>query len=317
MSYRPGALTASSEIGGRVPLASRRGPRDLGAAMRAFVRKHPVACFYALVFTISWGGILLVVRGAPGTSENVQRLMPMALVAMFAGPSIAGLAMNALVSGRAGLRELLSRFTTWRMAARWYAIALLTGPLLVSGVLFALSLHSPAYLPGIVTAKDKAGLLLFGVAWALTGGGLLEETGWTGFAVPTLRLRRGAVATGLIVGLMWGVWHFLIAFWASGSMSGGQSIAVFVTGFIVFYLAALPAYRILMVKVYDRTRSLLNAMLMHASLSASTLILQPTATGMPYLVWNAVLAALLWLVVAIVSLPRELRSGEHVVASGQ
>ena len=37
----------------------------------------------------------------------------------------------------------------------------------------------------------------------------------------------------------------------------------------------LPAYRVLMVWVYDRTGSVLVAMLMHVSLTASTLILQP------------------------------------------
>lgn len=52
-------------------------------------------------------------------------------------------------------------------------------------------------------------------------------------------------------------------------------------GFLAFYLRALPAYRVLMVWVYDRTGSLPVVMLMHASLSASTLILQPLATGIP------------------------------------
>jgi hypothetical protein len=56
-----------------------------------------------------------------------------------------------------------------------------------------------------------------------------------------------------------------------------------------------------MVRVYDRTGSLLVAMLMHASLSASTLILQPPAKGVFYLAWNLVLAVALWLVVAAVA----------------
>jgi hypothetical protein len=103
------------------------------------------------------------------------------------------------------------------------------------------------------------------------------------------------------VGLLWGAWHFLIAFWASSSLSGERSLAIFVAGFLVFYVGALPAYRVLMVWVYDHTGSLLVAMLMHASLSASTLILQPLATGVPYLTWNLVLATALWVVVAAVA----------------
>ncbi len=35
-----------------------------------------------------------------------------------------------------------------------------------------------------------------------------EELGWTGFAIPELGKRYGILTTGLIVGLLWGAWHF-------------------------------------------------------------------------------------------------------------
>ena len=56
--------------------------------------------------------------------------------------------------------------------------------------------------------------------------------------------------------------------------------------------------------IWSRARvpSLLVAMLMHASLSASTLILQPPLTGAPFLTWNLALTAILWVVVAAVAL---------------
>jgi membrane protease YdiL (CAAX protease family) len=144
-------------------------------------------------------------------------------------------------------------------------------------------------------------LLLFGLGWGLIGGGLLEELGWTGFAVPRLRRRYSALTAGLIVGLLWGAWHLLVAFWASRGLAGQSSLANFVAGFLAFYVIALPAYRVLMVWVYDRTDSLLVAMLMHAMLSASTIVLQPMTTG-SHLTWNLVLAAVLWFVVAAVAL---------------
>ena len=122
--------------------------------------------------------------------------MPLVLVALFAGPSVAGILTTGLVSGRAGLRELLSRLLRWRVGARWYAAALLTAPFLVTTVLLALSLLSPEFIPGIVTTDNKIALLLFGIGWGLLGGGLLEELGWTGFAVPRLRLRYTAFTTG-------------------------------------------------------------------------------------------------------------------------
>ena len=73
-------------------------------------------------------------------------------------------------------------------------------------------------------------------------------------------------------------------------------------GSLVLYAGALPAYRVLMMWVYDRTGSLLVAMLMHAGLSASTLILRPVTTGMPHLTWKVVLAAALWIAVASVAM---------------
>ena len=273
------------------------------AVIESFARRHPGLTFYALVFVISWGGILLVVGpgGIPGTPEQVATMMPLVLVALFAGPSIAGIVCTALVHGRAGFRGLLTRGLRWRVGVRGYAAALLPAPLSVAAVLFGLSWISAEFLPGIVTARDKGGLLLFGVAWGLLGGGLLEELGWTGFAVPTLRRRHGPLATGLIVGFLWGVWHYLIAFWASGTTTGALS-PTFLSG-MVFYVASLPAYRVLMVWLYDRTESLSLAMLMHASFSASMLILQPSSIGLRAgLTWNLVLAALLWTAVGAVAL---------------
>lgn len=48
-----------------------------------------------------------------------------------------------------------------------------------------------------------------------------------------------------------------IAFWESISLAGEQSLAIFVVGFLAFYVVALPACRVLMVWVYDLTASLL------------------------------------------------------------
>jgi uncharacterized protein len=276
--------------------------------IRAFIKRHPVLSYYAMVFAISWGGILLVVGlgpgGIPAAKEQVGALMPFMLLALFAGPSVAGLVMTGLVYGREGFRHLLTRMTRWRVGARWYAVALLTAPLLVTATLLALSLTSPEFLPSIFTSDDKVTLVLFGIGWGLVGGGLLEELGWTGFAVPTLLTQRHSVlATGLFVGVLWGLWHFLITFWASGTASGALSLAGFLPA-VLFYVGSLPAYRVLMVWVYDRTgESMLVAMLMHASFSASMLIQQPLGLALvPGLAWNLVLAAALWVVVGAVAL---------------
>jgi len=273
--------------------------------IKVFIKRHLVWTYYILVFVISWGGILILIGGPgniPGTKEQAEKLFIPALLVMFSGPFVSGILMNFFVDGKEGLRKLLLRLLQWRVKARWYAVAVLTGPLLVAAVLFTLSIFDKAFLPGIVTTNDKIGSLIFGIGWGLVGGGLLEETGWTGFAVPKLRRRYSILSTGLVVGILWGIWHFMIAFWASNYLGGVDSWIMFVAGFLAFYLLALPGYRVLLVWVFDRTGGNLPViMLMHAFLSASTLIFQPSAAGAIAFIWNFVLGIVLWIVVAIVA----------------
>ena len=130
--------------------------------------------------------------------------------------------------------------------------------------------------------------------------GILEELGWTGFAIHRLRLRYGVLATGLIVGVLWGAWHFPLFFWGSDTYSGGLPPALVLA---VQLFSFLPAFRVLMVWVYDRTGSLLVAMLMHASQVVCTLSLAPLAiAGVPLVTSDLVFAAALWVVVAAVAL---------------
>ena len=269
-----------------------------------FLKRHSIFLYYLLTFLISWGGILLLIGGPgniPGTKEQAEKLFFPVLLIMFAGPFISGIVMNYLIGGKTGLYTLKKRLLMWRVKAYWYVVAVLTGPLLVSAVLFGLTLFNQDFLPGIVTVKDKVGSLIFGISWGLIGGGLLEETGWTGFAIPQLRKKYSIFLTGLIVGCLWGLWHFMIAFWASNYMRGTDSWVLFVAGFLAFYLVALPAYRILLVLVYDRTASLPVIMLMHALLSASTIIFAPSATGVS-LIWNFTLGIAMWIVVGVIAI---------------
>ena len=219
-------------------------------AIKAFITRHSVLTYYALTFALSWGSVLIVVGpgGILGTKELSEALLPFVYLAMLIGPSVAGILLTGLVDGRAGFREFLSRLLRWRVGARWYAVALLTTPLLAASVLFALLLTSPVFLPGIFASDDKASLLLSGIAVGLVAG-IFEELGWTGFATPGLRLRYGVLTTGLIVGVLWGAWHFLVAFWGSGNFSGAFSLPLFLPQFL-FYVGVLPAYRVLMVWVY-------------------------------------------------------------------
>lgn len=264
---------------------------------RSFVQRYALLIYFALAITISWGSILIVAgpEGLPVTPERAESVMALIYMAMLLGPSVAGILMIAVVDGRAGFRDLLSRLLRWRVGARWYGVALLTAPLAAALVLVVLTSISSAFTPEIVLSNDKPALLMSGIIAGLMVA-IFEELGWTGFAVPRLRLRHGVFTTGLILGLIWGLWHFP-PFWARDSFSEALPLAIL----LAQLFAWLPPYRVLMVWVYNHTGSLLLVIMMHMSLLASLQILVPAAlTGADLLTWLLAWAAVLWVLAAVV-----------------
>jgi hypothetical protein len=75
--------------------------------------------------------------------------------------------------------------------------------------------------------------------------------------------------------------------------------------FAVFWLAPLPAYRVLMTWVYARTGSILMGMLMHAGYTGWLFVLSPALSVQQGLIWQALFAAGLW--VAALSATRSAR----------
>ena len=275
------------------------------ATLLALVRRYPVTAYFALTFAISWGGALLAIGGAggmQGTTPGSDPRFAFALLAMLAGPSATGILLTALVGGRVGLREYFSRLLAWRVNARWYAIALLTAPVVMTATLLGLSSTSQAFLPGILTSQDKGSLLVVSLAVGVSAG-LLEELGWTGFAISTLRRRHGVLGTGLIVGIWWSAWHLLPNVWASRAAAGELAPSAYLAATAIgVFVGYLTAFRVLMVWVYDRTESLLLGMVMHVSITASLLILNPLdISGANLQIFSFALAAAVWVVVALIA----------------
>jgi uncharacterized protein len=273
---------------------------------RAFFRNHPVLTYFALTCTISWGALILFIigqGGVPKTQEEFLTQMPLLIPAVLGGPSLGAILAIAMVSGKAGFRELFARLCRWRVGARWYAVALLSAPLVFIAVHAVLSTVSPDFRPGIITAGNRIPVLLMGIAGGITVG-FFEELGWTGFAIPRLLQRYGMTSAGLRLGIMWAIWHLPFQRgWPGVALSGELPIAAFlITTSVLFLVGELVAYRILMVRVYQHTNSLPVAILMHTSLTACSLIIGPAViSGSSLLVYDVALAAGWWLVVAVVA----------------
>lgn len=265
--------------------------------MATLIKRHPLVAYYLLTFALSWGGFLIVVgpRSLVNTNWQAEGAFLSAIMVMLAGPSLAGLLLTGLVDGREGYRDLFSRLRKWRVGIRWYAIAILPAPIVAAGSLFALSLPSP-----LLTTDNQAAVVLGGLGAAVST--ILEEIGWTGFAVPRLRRRHTVPMTGLIVGVLWGLWHFLQQIFVSGTYAGPIPLLTFLMLSVFAAIASLTAYRVLMVWVYDRTDSLLVTTLMHGMLTASTIFwFTPIATGGAFLADVWLVAAGMWLIVGAVA----------------
>lgn len=255
------------------------------------IKSSPLIIYFILAFAISWGAIFVSVGpdGFPVTEEQ----LPVLIIAMLFGPSLAGIISAGLTSGKQGIRGLFSSLLRWRVNLRWYAIALMTAPLSTLVVLLVLSLFSSNFPTAFSTSEDRISLVIM---WIVSGlfVGFFEELGWTGFAVPRMRNKYGILTTGLIVGLLWGAWHFLVNLEAD-TFSGALPLALLIARLFTW----LPAYRILMVWVYDRTESQFIVTLMHVSLVATTGILDPVIEGPNLLIFLLAKAAVFWIFVAV------------------
>lgn len=265
------------------------------------VRSRPLAAFYALAFGVSWGLFLALMLGPgtiPGRSGDMIRLMPRAVMALLAGPFIAGLLMTGAVQGKAGFCDLLRRFGIRRSDLGFSAVCLLAVPPAMLVLPLAAAAIWPQFLPRILTETHKAPLLAMAVGAGLSAG-FFEETGWTGFAAPLFLRRRGVLSAGLAMGALWGAWHLIVNLWSSGDACGRLALGP-LSHSLAFSFAVLPAFRVVMFRIYDRTRSLSLAMLMHFGLTAGNVIFIPADCSGPVgPVWPLLVALPLWAAAAL------------------
>lgn len=230
--------------------------------VKDILERHPVGVYFCSTFAISWIGCMWAAGPNFMRGESLE-LEDLLFVGLFvvAGPFVSGLAMTVFVSGARGLRELFSRMARWQTGGSWYS-ALLIFPLLLLAVSVALGAWvAPELSPIFFTPGIMMGLI----------AGAVEEVGWMGFAYPMMRSGRSVLRTSIYLGFLHALWHAVPDFLGNYHSLGGYWLPYF-AGFFVFVIAL----RILIVWVYENTRSLLLAQLMHASSTGFFAVLIPT-----------------------------------------
>lgn len=259
----------------------------MNARLRAFLERRPATCYFALTFFISWAGALCVALPHLLHRRPVPKLAGILMFpVMLLGPSISGLLLTRIIDGSAGVRSLFSRMGRVRVPARWYAVLLLP-PLLIFSVLLTLkSLAGPAFSPGHFWMG-----VLFGCP-----AGFFEEIGWMGFAFPKMSQARRALSAGVLLGLLWGLWHLpVIDFLGTATPHGAYLIPYFFA-----FVTAMTAIRVLIAWIYANTGSIALAQLMHASSTGALVIFSPPAVNAAQeAAWYFLYACALWIVVGI------------------
>lgn len=260
--------------------------------LKELIRKYSLKTYFILSILISWGSLLLILgpQRFLGLEKIPDTLLPFTYLAMISGTTISGLLLIGLVKGRSGFKDFFSRLKKWKMPFKFYAIAIFTAPIIFLITSLVLSIFSKEFIPSIIISNQKLVLIMSSIAGGLMAG-FFEEIGWTGFAIPKLRETYSLIKTGLIVGIVWGIWHMPLFL---SPITG--SVSLFVLLLLIKLITHLPAYRVIMTLMYDKTNSLLLTIIMHISLTTGMLVFQPTILEGVNIIWyNLFVTAMIWI----------------------
>lgn len=225
--------------------------------MSAFVKNHPAISLFILAMIFGTAVSLAIATGLlpPGAAQ---------LGAL--SSSLAAIVLVVVEGRKGGLRELLGRFVIWRVGFQWWAIALLFAviPSVAGLYLFDLLGGPPvdwSGLPPLYTVVPM--FVLFTIA-----AGIGEEFGWRGFLLPRLQTHYNALASSLIIGVMWAIWHIPLYFIRGTFQHDLQSQAGLLPA-VLSYSVFVIVSSIWFTWIFNNTRgSVLLAAVMHGASNA-------------------------------------------------
>jgi membrane protease YdiL (CAAX protease family) len=251
--------------------------------------------FFLIALGLNWLKATLVffdlLKAQPAFTD------PAILVVALAGwtPTLAAFLVTAITEGKPGVSALWKRFWRHDFSARWLLVTLLFIPAvwLLANILTRL-------LGGWANRLfDRPQLFFVQFALGLSAG-LGEEFGWRGYALPRFQHKWSALASSLILGLIWTAWH--TRFFTTvvlGPLFRGIPPESGIWEWLVWIVIS----SVLTTWIYNNTHgSILAAVLFHAMMNAGSFIFWCCTASWH---WPTVLAAV---AIAIVLLfgPRDL-----------
>jgi len=252
------------------------------------LRKHPLAGYFLLSYSVSWTGALLValpslIQSAAVSSTTAVLMFP----AMLAGPSLTGIVLTRVLDGSAGLKGLFRRMRAFTPDLHWYPVLLLP-PLLV---LITLTLVSR-----LCSASFRPNHFYLGILFGIPAG-FLEEIGWSGFAFPRLQARFGLLKAALLLGVLWGIWHLPVTNYLGAAAPHGA----YWVPFSIAFTFVMTAMRVLISWIYANTESVLLTQFMHIGSTGALVVFSPAVTPSQETFWFLIYGCALWGVVGILA----------------
>ena len=229
------------------------------------IKRHPLAAYFVLTFALLWGAVAL-------GRLNVQ-LGFFAPIAGALAPGVVGLVLTGIVEGEAGVRALLRRFASWRVAPVWYVVAL---GLPVAAWLIAATVASARGAFSMSSLRQALPVLM--VSWIMFLFAAIEETGWRGFALPRLLAVRPALTASLILGTVHAVWHWPLVVPGSALDDIPRLAAGLLRG-----TSMIAAEAILITWIFQHTRGSLLFVTLYHGMTNVAMVLYQGIDDMPWL----------------------------------
>lgn len=176
-------------------------------------------------------------------------------------PGLVVILLLATLGDQQSRKELYRALIAWRIPVPYY-VAAVGVPILAAT--FAVVGHT--FLGGDVRFAGPFHFVFLNFIVSLPQSPLWEEIGWRGFLLPKLQAHLGGLKASLAVGLIWGLWHVPLRFQTMPTnASSWASVALF-----LLYATSLS---MIFTWFYNRTKSLVIAVLLHeaANLPSKTL----------------------------------------------
>jgi len=240
------------------------------AGLRHAMLKHPLVSYFSIAYAIKWVVLVPYTLAAWGIISGDWTA---AFVLATFGPFLAGIVMTYLTEGRVGLSRLRNRIGQWRVGWHWLLFIFAAIPALV---MIGIVIQPGAFVGflGVSPILLVSYPLTYVAVW-FGGGGLNEEVGWRGFALPHMQPRYGPLLGTLYLGVVHCFWHFEEFLTPAQGGGPGTGWTPFLVNLPIFLLLVL-SFTVIMTWVYNHTKgSLFAAISTHTSVDIPQAVLLP------------------------------------------